>query len=154
VAKREPLEVECLRNGTLDCDLSTGEVFSVRKGIPRPMALQADKDGYLCFSLRRDCKPPQGKPEACHSKKGHIRYRLRRWIRVNRLVKVKAIAVAKGGRNWRSFVRPLPAGVDVNHLDGRRDNNASDNLELSTERANRERRDMTDEEYEELLATW
>lgn len=154
MAKRLPLEVECLANGTLDCDLATGEVFSIRKGIPRPMALQPDKDGYPCFSLRRECKPPKGKPEACHRRKGHMRFRRRRWVRVNRLIKVKAIAVAKGGRNWRAFVQPLPMGVDVNHLDGCRTNNVSDNLELSTEIANRSRREMSDEEFQELLATW
>jgi hypothetical protein len=154
MANRLPLEVECLADGSLDCDLSTGEVFSVRKGVPRPMAIYPDKDGYLCFSLRRECKPPRGKPEAIPGKKRRTRFRLRRWVRVNRLIKTKAVAVAKGGRNWRQFLTPLPSGVDVNHIDLRRDNNVADNLELSTEAANRSRREMTDQEYEELLATW
>lgn len=154
MGKRLPLEVECLKDGSLDCDLQTGEVFSVRKGVPRPMAIYPDKDGYLCFSLRRECKPPRGKPEAIPGSKGRTRFRLRRWVRVNRLIKTKAIAVAKGGRNWRAFLQALPAGVDVNHIDGGRDNNVADNLELSTELANRSRRDMSDEEFEELLATW
>jgi hypothetical protein len=77
-------------------------------------------------------------------------------VLVHRLVKVKALAVAMGGENWRQYVKPLPPGIDVNHIPpgegipaNRLDNRAC-MLELQTEAANRSRREMTDEEWERV----
>lgn len=142
----ETLAIAMLRDGRIDCDLATGEVFTIRDGVPYAKAMTPDKDGYLTIMVQRSRGKGNGNPD----KWG--RFRDVRNVRVNRLVKIKAMAVAKGGRNWRSFVAPLPRGADVNHIDTNRENNASDNLELSTERANRGRREMTEEELAELQA--
>lgn len=148
--RRVNLEVLCLRQGSLDVDVLTGEVFSVRRGAHWPMKLREDKDGYLCFGLNRDSK---SRGKACKCKRtGKVRYRVYRWVRVNRLVKIKAMAIAKGGRNWRKFVADLPLGVDVNHIDTDRQNNNHENLELSTERANRARKELSEEELAKLQA--
>lgn len=70
---------------------------------------------------------------------------------VNRLVKIKAIAWALGGQHWRQYVKDLPPGIDVNHI-GARDDNREHMIELQTEGANRRRREMTPEEFEEAQA--
>jgi hypothetical protein len=144
--RREPLEVECLRDGSLDVDLRTGEVFSVRHGVPRERKTWAAGNGYIVFGLNRD------RPDGKISKGDRGRRRVRRTVLVHRLVKIKHLAVARGGRNWRQFVAPLPLGVDVNHIDHHRDHNHSSNLELSTQRANRGQDEMTEQEYEQLAA--
>jgi hypothetical protein len=145
------LEVQCLRDGTLDVDIETGEVFSIRNGRSVKRQLRLDEDGYYCFQLNRERKRKQGKPEIDYRREGasRLRYRNRRYVRVHRLVKIKALAVAKGGRNWRQYVQDLPLGIDVNHLNGKTDNNHL-NLELQTELAHRSHKEMTDEEWKAL----
>lgn len=172
---KESLEVKCLRDGSLDCDADTGEVFSVKPdGSRTKRRLHVDRDGYLLFYLNRERR--RGKPDRSG------RRRARRGVLVHRLVKIKAIAVAKGGDNWRKYVCDLPRGVDVNHIvcpdlaaqieelrglpslttaqsellvrlvyRARQDNRAS-KLELATERANRSKTEMTDEEFAALKA--
>lgn len=147
----ESLEVKCLRDGTLDCDLETGEVFSVKNGQRIKRSLFKDADGYLFFTLNRERSKKAGKPE--RDLRGKLRYRHRRSVLVHRLVKIKAIAYGKGGENWREFVTDLPRGVDVNHL-GERDDNRQHKLELQSEAANRAKRKMTNEEWAELQATF
>lgn len=137
------LEVRCLRDGSLDVDLDSGRVFSTINGKTRERKLIADKDGYLRFLLNRERSQKRGKPQRDGKK---LRYRKSRQVLVNRLVKIKALAVAKGGANWRLYVADLPRGVDVNHL-GPRDDNRSHQLELQTERANRSKKAMTAEEF-------
>ena len=145
------LEVQCLRDGTLDVDIETGEVFSVRNGVRTARRLKRDEDGYLGFYLNRERKRKQGKPERDRDRNGkeRLRYRKRRYVRVNRIVKIVAIAKAKGGKNWRQYCCDLPAGIDVNHL-GARDDNRAKMLDLQTGLANRARREMTDEEWKQL----
>lgn len=154
-ADTEPLEVQCLKDGTLDCCLETGDVFSVRRGKRTKMRLRTDVDGYLGFSLNRERATKRGKPwREMRDGKERLRYRSRRYVLVNRLIKIKALAVAKGGDNWRSFVSAKPLrGLDVNHI-GKRSDNRNCMLELQTERANRSRSPMTDEEYAELQASF
>lgn len=108
------LEVEALRDGTLDVDLATGLVYGVRGNLTKQRKLDYDRDGYLYFWLNREKKDRRGKPERCR-KSNRNRYRRRRVVLVHRLVKIKALAVAKGGRNWRKYVTDLPRGIDVNH---------------------------------------
>lgn len=147
---RVSLEVECLRDGTLDVDLETGEAFSVRKGVRTKRRLRTDEDGYKMFYLNRERSDKRGGKEYCRRKKG-FRYRRRRGVFVHRIVKIKAIAIAKGGdQNWRQYVEDLPRGVDVNHWDRNRANNRAGNLELQTELANRSRRAMTQAELESV----
>jgi hypothetical protein len=145
----ESLEVKCLRDGSLDVCLDCGSVYSVRGSRRIKRRLYADEDGYLSFTLNREKRKRTGKPERDGSRN---RWRKRRNVLVHRLVKIKAIAVAKGGSNWRSFVCDLPRAVDVNHINSIRSDNRAENLELMTERANRLRRPATDEELEELKA--
>ncbi len=148
------LEVECLRNGTLDVCLSTGRVFSIKNGKRVEKKLKLDDDGYLGFYLNRERGHKRGKPSReVRNGKERLRYRRRRYVLVNRLVKIKSIAKGKGGKNWRQYVADLPRGVDVNHLGARSDNRDS-MLELQTERANRSRTVMTDEEFAELQAAF
>lgn len=149
---RASLEVECLRDGTLDVDLETGEVFSVRRGERKKRRLRTDDDGYKSFYLNRERRDKRGGKEYCRKTKG-FRYRRRRLVFVHRVVKIKAIALAKGGdHNWRDYVEDLPRGVDVNHFDRDRANNRAGNLELQTELANRSRRAMTAAELREVRA--
>src|SRR3990167_4698859 len=146
----DSLEVRCLKNGTLDVELMTGKVLGFVRGEWKEKRLKKDDDGYLGFFLNRERKHKRGKPILeMRNGKERKRWRDRRYVLVNRLVKIKAIAVALGGENWRSFVTALPPGIDVNHI-GARDNNAHGMLELQTEAANRRRREMTPEEYEEI----
>lgn len=147
----DSLEVRCLKNGTLDVELSTGKVLGLVRGEWKAKKLKLDDCGYLGFFLNRERKHKRGKPirEVRPNGKERKRYRDRRYVLVNRLVKIKAIAVALGGKNWRNHVKDLPLGVDVNHL-GARNNNAHDMLELQTEAANRRRREMTPEELDEI----
>jgi hypothetical protein len=152
---RESLEVLCLRDGSLDVSLSTGVVYGIQRGRRVMKRLNEDKDGYLGFFLNREKGERRGKPirERLRNGTERLRFRHRRYVLVNRLVKIKAIAVGKGGRNWRQFVADLPRGVDVNHLAARNDNRAR-LLELSTERANRGRTELHDEELEQLRAAF
>lgn len=149
---QESLEVRCLRDGSLDCDLETGDVFSVRGDVRKKRRPGPDKDGYLAINLNREKEKKLGKPEIERRGKERIkRYRHRRFVMVHRLVKIKALAVAKGASQWRQYVTDLPRGVDVDHLDRNRSNNRADNLALKTELANRSNREMTEEEWQELL---
>jgi hypothetical protein len=139
----------CLRNGTLDVNTDTGIVYGMRSGQWVEKKLTRDDDGYLGFYLARERERRVGKAQR-ELRKGKIilRYRNRRYVLVHRLVKLKALAVAKGGQNWRQFVSDKPLrGWDVNHL-GAKDDNRNDMLELQSERANRSRTEMTDEEWE------
>jgi hypothetical protein len=147
---KESLEVKCLRDGTLDVRLNTGIVLGLVRGAWIPKSLRRDEDGYLGFCLNREKVDRRGKPSTeRRGRKIVHRYRERRYVLVHRLVKIKAIAVALGGRNWRKFARDLPPGIDVNHLPGvRRDDNRHRGIELATERANRARDEMTPEEIE------
>lgn len=149
----DSLEVRCLKNGTLDVELSTGKVLGFVRGEWRYKRLKLDDDGYLGFFLNRERRHKLGKPirEVRPNGKERLRYRDRRYVLVNRLVKIKAIAVALGGQHWRSYCKDLPPGVDVNHI-GAKNNNAHDMLELQTEAANRRRREMTPEEQEAINA--
>lgn len=143
---KDMLEVACLRDGTLDVCLKTGKVYSVWSGVRTERVLHVDEDGYLGFWLSRERKDGRGKPDR------YGRRRIRRYVFVHRLVKIKAIAYAKGGVNWQSFLCNLPHKVDVNHINTIRTDNTADNLELMTEQANRLRRPATDDEYAELKA--
>jgi hypothetical protein len=51
--------------------------------------------------------------------------------------------------NWRQYVTDLPVGIDVNHI-GAKDDNRHTMLELQTERANRSRTEMSDQEWQQL----
>lgn len=150
---QESLEVKCLRDGTLDVRLSTGVVVGLVRGQWQPKSLRIDEDGYVGFYLNRERQKKLGKPEVERRRNGKLckRYRERRYVFVHRLVKIKAIALAIGGRNWRKFVKDLPLGVDVNHL-GAKDDNRSHMIELATERANRSRDEMTPEEIAAIAA--
>lgn len=141
------LEVLCLRDGTLDVDLETGDVFSVRGDKRTKRKLDPDDDGYLCFWLNRERKDRRGKAERDGNRK---RYRYRRVVLAHRLVKIKHLAVAKGGSKWRQYATDLPRGVDVNHIDRVRHHNWADNLELQTEAVNRARGEMTEQEIADL----
>jgi hypothetical protein len=149
----ESLECQCLRDGTLDVNLTTGEVFSLVGSKRKRMKFGEDRDGYLHIWLARERSDRRGKPEIEMLRNGKRvkRYRRRRYVRVNRLVKMKALAVALGGDQWRKYVADLPRGVDVNHTGARNDNRAH-KLTLETERANRTRSEMTPEEQAEINA--
>jgi hypothetical protein len=151
----ESLEVTCLRNGTLDVRLTTGEVLGFVRGKWIVKRLKKDDDGYLMFFLNRERKQRRGKPirERRPNGKERLRYRDRRCVLVHRLVKIKALAVAKGGRRWREYVADLPRGIDVNH-DGPKDDNRAWRLTMETERANRSNTEMTDEEWDQLQAVF
>lgn len=150
--RKHTLEVECLRNGTLDVDIETGIVTGFYRGEWRRKALNKDHCGYLGFCLNRERKPKRGKPiRELRNGKERLRYRRRRYVLVHRLVKIKAIAVALGGHNWRAYVKDLPHGIDVNHR-GAKDNNNHLMIEIQTEGANRRRREMTPEEQEQVNA--
>lgn len=150
---KDSLEVRCLKNGTLDVDMETGKVLGFVRGEWKAKKLKKDKDGYLGFFLNRERKHKRGKPirEVRSNGKVRHRYRDRRYVLVNRLVKIKAIAVALGGHNWRAYAKDLPPGIDVNHR-GAKDNNNHLMIELQTEGANRRRREMTPEEQEAVNA--
>lgn len=148
----ESLECKCLRDGTLDVNLTTGEVFSLATGKRKRMTLAEDSDGYLHIHLSRERDDRRGKAEMQMRNGTRIkRYRHRRFVRVNRLVKMKSIAVGKGGNEWRKYVRDLPRGLDVNHTKGRK-NNHHMTLTMATELANRTKRPMTAEEQAEVNA--
>jgi len=149
-----PLEVECLRDGTLDVCLKSGRVYTLLGGERRELKTREDDDGYLVFDLSRAPKAPKRgkKTEYVDKLKNgkritRIRYRRRRRVRVHRLVKLKSLALAKGGIRWRQYANDLPRGTDVNHLGAKTDNRDC-MLCLETEMANRSRREMTDEEWE------
>jgi hypothetical protein len=132
--------------------LTTGEVFSLVRGKRKRFILSEDKDGYLHVHLARERSDRRGKPEIeVRNGKRIERYRNRRYVRVNRLVKMKSLAVAKGGSDWRKYVKDLPRGVDVNHKGDRKDNHHM-RLTLETELANRMKREMTPEEQAEINA--
>ena len=141
------LAAECLRDGTIDVDLSTGEVYSTAKGgVRRPMKLRTDPDGYLGFHLNREKKRRVGKPERDRHR---VRFRRRQYVQVHRLAYMKKVAILWSdfhGGHWRDHVQDLPRGVDVDHKDLNRSNNTIANLRLKTEAANRSRREMTAEE--------
>lgn len=148
------LECQCLRDGTLDVDLITGVVTSMARNRPRVLTSQPDKDGYLHVNLSRERGDRRGTPKLERNRKGEVimRHRIRRYVRVHRLVKMKDMAVKKGGVDWRSHVRDLPVGVDIDHGDLNRANNHHENLTLKTEAANRGKREMTQEEADEIAA--
>lgn len=149
------LECLCLRDGTLDVDLITGVVTSRVKGRrERVLTLAADKDGYLHVHLSRERPDRRGTPKFERNRKGDVisRHRNRRYVRVHRLVKMKELAVKKGGIDWRPHVKDLPLGVDIDHGDLNRANNHHENLTLKTEAANRGKREMTQEEADEIAA--
>lgn len=148
--RKQTLEIECLRDGTLDCDLDTGAVFSVKNGTKTKKRLKRDADGYLGFFLNREREHKRGTPcREMRNGKARLRFRSRRYVLAHRLIKIKALAVAKGGCNWREYVCDLPPGIDVNHI-GAKDDNRASMLELQTERANRNRTEMTDDEWQTL----
>jgi len=153
-AGKESLECRCLRDGSLDVSLITGEVISFALGKRHVMALLRDRDGYLHISLNRERPDRRGKASEERGRDGKLRkrYRERRFVRLNRLVMMKRLAVEAGGRQWREFVKDLPRGVDVNHDDLVRHNNHHENLRMQTEAANRGRRENTPEEQAEIDA--
>lgn len=150
-AGSESLEVKCLRDGSLDVNTATGVVYGIRNGERVKKRLKKDEDGYLGFFLARERDAKRGKPvREIRCGKERFRFRNRRYVLVHRLVKIKALAVAKGGKNWRQFVSDAPLrGWDVNHL-GEKDDNRNHMLELQSERANRSRTEMTDEELAQV----
>lgn len=152
---KESLEVLCFRDGSLDVCLATGEVFGIKNGKRYKKKLRADKDGYLHFDLNREKKDRRGRPDIeRRNGKEYKRWRNRRFVRVNRAVKIKAIAVGLGGEHWRQFVKDLPRGIDVNHIKARDDNRAM-HLELMTERANRNgSEEMTEEEWDTVRSSF
>lgn len=144
------LEVLCLRDGTLDVCLETGKVFGIRGGKRKVRKIRVDEDGYHSIYLNREKKDRRGKFEK-DNRRNSRRWRYRRLVFVHRLVKIKALAIAKGGStNWRQFATDLPRGIDVNHVDRNRSNNHHGNLELQTEKANRTRGEMTEEDVAAL----
>jgi hypothetical protein len=140
---RETLECKRLKDGTLDVCLKTGKVFGARG---QEMAINPDKDGYLCVCIHREKKQRRGKPERSGES---VRFRERRTVLVHRLVKMKAIAVALGGHNWRLYVRDI-RGIDVNHFDRSRTNNHHENLMLESEATNRARAEATADECQAI----
>lgn len=141
-SKKGTVMYQRLRNGTLDVDLETGEVFGLRG---RKFVVDVTWDGYHRVHLtikNNRCKPD-----------GRGQRRFRQRAMVHRIVMMKKLAVeAKGGSrlSWRSFVKELPTGVDVDHEDDDRENNRASNLQLKTYIANRSKRDMTPEEEESI----
>ncbi len=148
------LECLCLRDGSLDVNLVTGEVTSVARGRPKAMKIKVDHDGYLHFYLNRERPDRRGKAEVSRGPGGEVkkRYRIRRFVAVHRLVKMKELAIKAGGDAWRDHVRDLPRGIDVDHGDRNRANNDYRNLSLKTDSANRGKREMTPEEAAEVAA--
>ena len=127
-----------LRNGTLDADLKTGEVFGIRG----KMTPTADKDGYLRVWLSLPSRRKKADRDG--------RKRWRQVALVHRIVMMKKKAVEVDPVNWREHVKELPAGIDVNHEDRDRANNRASNLSLQTERHNRHGEDMTPEEEQAI----
>ncbi len=147
------LECLCLRDGSLDVNLASGEVTSMARGRQRTRKVRADDDGYLYFDLSRERPDRRGKAEISR-RNGKVkkRYRIRRFVAVHRLVKMKELAIKAGGDAWRDHVKDLPRGIDVDHGDRDRQNNNYRNLSLKTEAANRGKREMTPEEEAEIAA--
>lgn len=143
----EPLEVKLLRDGKIDADLETGLIYSVRGEKRTLLKINTTEKGYCYVQLGEERSDRQGKFQRDGERR---RYRTRRNAFVNRIVKIKAVAVAMGGRNWRNHVRPLPRGVDVNHWNRDRSDNRADNLELATQLANRLRRAQTEGEIDSI----
>lgn len=129
------LACEFFRDGSLDVDLVTARVTRNRKRLKQ--AKNAKGYRYIQLGKRRSPKK---------------RRRENAWV--HRLVKMKAIAVGMGGRDWRRYVRDIGHRLDVNHIDLVRSNNCADNLELMTEVANRLRRSMTEAELEFCRGDW
>ena len=137
----------CLEDGTLDVCLRTGRVTSFAQAKDgKAIRPRTDEHGYRKFTLVRSVsKRLVRKPRADGL---HV------WqmtVFVHRLAMMKKVAVAKAYSvgtpdDWRSFVRDLPAGVDVNHKNRKRDDNRAKNLELQTERTNRNGQASTEEE--------
>jgi hypothetical protein len=118
------------------------------------MKIKIDADGYCHFYLNRERRDRRGKHETERRSNGVVkkRYRIRRFVSVHRLVKMKAIAIGVGGYEWRLYVKDLPRGVDVNHRDKNRQNNHHMNLALQTENANRSQRELSQEEADQIAA--
>jgi hypothetical protein len=141
----------CLEDGTLDVCLETGMVTSfaqVETGkLIRP---RLDEDGYRKFTLVRSVSARLVKKKRADG--------CRIWqmtVFVHRLAMMKKIAVKKAKAvgtpdEWRAFVRDLPAGLDVNHKNLIRDDNRACNLELQTERTNRNGQPSTEEELRSI----
>lgn len=142
------LAAECLRDGTLDVDLRTGEP----SGMKGPIRTKPDRDGYRTFTLSRDV-PRGGRlfSERTPSGRRTMRRRRQQTVVVHRLVVMKhlaserALAEGKPG-TWREYVVDLPITVDVDHEDRNRANNRVDNLRLRQPLPNRQRYAMTEEE--------
>jgi hypothetical protein len=148
----ETLARRCLRDGSIDVDLATGVVTSfARYPKGRVLKLTIDEDGYEKFKLCRNVsKRLVRKPD---------RWGRHRWqmdVFVHRLVRMKATAVKRAvaeagdADRWREYVRDLPCGVDVNHIDRDRRNNAAANLRLETEDCNRRGGDMDEEDLRSI----
>ncbi len=152
------LAAECLRDGTIDVELTSGVVISFAARANRPatrhvMKLRTDPDGYQGFHLNRERKQKRGNPERDRK---ILRYRRRMYVQVHRLAYMKKVAILWAdfhGGHWREHVVDLPRGIDVDHVDLNRSNNTIENLRLRTLVSNRQRRPMTEEEAA-TVADW
>jgi hypothetical protein len=119
----ESLMVRCLRDGSLDVSLATGNVISLTRGRRRYLATRLDEDGYRKFTLSRESKTKRRK-DSSGRRREHMT------VFVHRLVMVKKIAVAANPERWRTVVRDLAGSTEVHHKDENTDNNRGNNLTL------------------------
>ena len=111
----------CLRDGTLDVDLETGEILSLLRKKPHVITCIPDHSGYLRFYLHRERKTLRRKT---------VDKRWRQTCGVHRAVLMKKFAVNKSPDNWREFVEDIPPTLHVDHVDRNNQNNAASNLRL------------------------
>lgn len=147
--RRPSLACRCLRDGSLDVDLRDGKVYSRWQGRKRLRRLRIERDDYLSFSLNREKSHRRGRSERDRRR---TRWRYRMCVMVHRLVMMKKLAVDLGGSKWREYVKDIPPNIDVHHRDGCQWNNGVKNLRLSTDTANRGKREMTPDEAAAVAA--
>lgn len=144
------LALVLFREGKLDVCLS-GQLVTGAKG--QPLTMTIDKDGYWRVTLFKEVQRGEGGHMLRVREKGRkerIRYAKRQTAMVSRLVLMKALAVERHGDQWREHLTDLPRGLDVDHIDYNRNNNRRDNLRLETERTNRARKYMSEEEEQQI----
>lgn len=139
----ESLMVRCLRDGSLDVDLETGNVWSWKRGEwCQPVKTRRDEDGYVKFTLSRKApKSSRKRPDRDGRRREHMT------VFVHRLVMVKKIAVAANEERWRTVLRDLPGSTEVHHKDENRQHNAAGNLTLELSEIHKA---IHHQEYEEV----